>query len=63
MDNANIRDMHRICGGDYAGKIRRLPDESNHRRDVADLWYTGDFGQTWLDAEEGCLLLLKALTA
>ena len=27
MDSANLRDMHRICGGDYAGKMS-LPDGS-----------------------------------
>ena len=24
MDGANLRNMHRICGGDFAGKLRLL---------------------------------------
>ena len=48
MDSANLRDMHRICGGDYAGN-------------VADPWYTGDFEATWRDVLEGCQGLLKEL--
>jgi len=58
MDNANIRDMYRICGGNYAGKIVRLLDDSEHPRDVADPWYTDDFDATWRDLEEGCTTLL-----
>ena len=28
-------------------------------RDVADPWYTGDFGQTWEDIVEGCKRILE----
>ena len=28
MDSANLRDMHRICGGDYAGKMSLLMDHT-----------------------------------
>ena len=62
MDNWNIRNMMRICGGDRQGKIRMLMDYTGRSRSVADPWYTGDFDETWDDVNEGCRALLKALT-
>jgi protein-tyrosine phosphatase len=58
MDNANIRNMNRICGGDPQGKIRRLLDYTNGPGEVADPWYTGDFEETWRDVLEGCQAVL-----
>ena len=58
MDQANIRNMHRICGGDRANKIHRLLDFTDRPGDVADPWYTGDFEATWRDVTEGCRGLL-----
>ena len=58
MDQANIRNMQRICGGDPANKIHRLMDFTDRPGDVADPWYTGDFEATWQDVTEGCLALL-----
>ena len=61
MDSANLRDMYRICGGDFAGKLHLLMDYTDHSRDVADPWYTEDFESTWRDVLEGCQGLLKEL--
>ena len=61
MDSANLRNMHRICGGDFAGKLRLLMDYTDHHRDVADPWYTEDFESTWRDVLEGCQGLLREL--
>ena len=61
MDSANIRNMNRICGGDPDGKIHRLLDYTPRPGDVADPWYTGDFGATWRDVEAGCTALLEKL--
>lgn len=61
MDNANLRDMYRICGGDFADKMHLLMDYTNRTGEVADPWYTGDFDATWLDIQEGCQGLLKLL--
>ena len=61
MDSANLRNMCRICGGDFAGKLRLLMDYTNHPHDVADPWYTGDFDATWQDVLAGCQGLLKEL--
>lgn len=57
MDEANIRNMNRICGGDTEGKIIKLLP-----RDVADPWYTDDFDATWDDCLAGCSKLLKNLS-
>ena len=63
MDNANIRNMRRICRGDPEEKIRLLLDFTERTGEtVADPWYTGDFDATWRDVEEGCAGLLQYLT-
>ena len=62
MDNWNIRNMTRMCGGDRVGKIRMLLDYTGYSRSVADPWYTGDFDATWDDVTEGCRALLEHLT-
>ena len=61
MDRANLRNMHRICGGDFAGKLHLLMDYTDHPGDVADPWYTDDFETTWRDVLEGCQGLLEQL--
>ena len=61
MDNENIREMRRICGGDPDGKIRLLMDFTGRPGEVADPWYTGDFEATWQDVSEGCRGLLERL--
>ena len=62
MDNANIRNMHRIVGGDADGKISMMLDYTTRPGEVADPWYTGDFDATWDDVLEGCTGLLERLT-
>ena len=62
MDRANLRDMHRICGGDFAGKLHLLMDYTKQPRDVADPWYTEDFEETWRDVLAGCQGLMRELT-
>ena len=61
MDDANIRNMHRMLGGDPEGKIHKLLSYAGRADSVADPWYTGDFGATWNDVWEGCNALLHAL--
>lgn len=61
MDEWNIRNMTRICGGDQEGKIHKLLDYTSRKSDVADPWYTGDFDATWRDVTEGCQRLLETL--
>ena len=61
MDSANLRNMYRICGGDFAGKLHLLMDYTDHSGDVADPWYTEDFESTWRDVLEGCQGLLDSI--
>ena len=55
MDRSNARYLNRL-----------LPDTEKCfpllDRDVADPWYTGDFGQTWEDILEGCTAILEEFT-
>ena len=62
MDQANLRSMYRICGGDFSDKMSLLMEHTDHPGDVVDPWYTGDFEATWQDVLVGCQGLLKELT-
>lgn len=61
MDDANIRNMRRIAGGDPQNKIYKMLEFAGSRRDVADPWYTGDFEATYQDVMDGCEGLLKEI--
>ena len=61
MDSANIRNMHRMLGGDPDSKIRKLLDYTERGGDVADPWYTGDFRATYRDVYDGCEALLEKI--
>ena len=61
MDSANIRNMHRMLGGDPQGKIRKLMDYTPKGGDVADPWYTRRFDVTYADVKAGCEGLLKEI--
>ncbi len=61
MDNWNIRNMERMCGGDPEGKIYRLLDFTDRPGEVSDPWYTDNFEATWKDCLEGCTGLLRSL--
>lgn len=61
MDDANIRNMIRITGGDPAHKIHKLLEYAGSSRAIADPWYTGDFDATYDDIMEGCEAFLDFL--
>ena len=61
MDDANIRNMERIAGGDPAHKIHRLLSFAGSGRAIADPWYTGNFDVTYEDVIEGREALLETL--
>ena len=63
MDDWNIRNMRRMCGGDPEEKIVKLMDNTNRPGDVADPWYTGNFEATWQDVLLGCKALLNYYSA
>ena len=62
MDSTNIRNMHRMLGGDPEGKIAKLLSFAGSDRDISDPWYTGDFETTYRDVIEGCESLLEQLS-
>ncbi len=60
MDRWNYKNMLRISGNkDKDKKISLLLDYTDHPRDVADPWYTGDFEKTYEDIMAGCKGLLE----
>ena len=61
MDDNNIRNMHRILGGDPEGKIKKLMDYTSRGGDVADPWYSDRFDIAYRDIYEGCEGLLEDL--
>lgn len=62
MDSANIRNMHRILGGDPDGKISKLMDYTEKGGDVADPWYSDRFDVAYNDIYKGCKALFEKLT-
>ena len=62
MDNANIRNMHRILGGDPENKISKLMDFTKKGGDVAYPWYSERFDIAFRDILEGCTAILEELT-
>ena len=61
MDEANIRNMRMIFGSDPECKIKKLMDYTSRGGNVADPWYTRDFGVTYRDILDGCTALLEEL--
>lgn len=63
MDRANLRNMYRICGGDFNDKMHLLMEYAGRPEQVvADPWYTDDFDATWRDVLAGCQRLLQDLS-
>lgn len=77
MEGINIRHMQKLTGGDPEGKFYKMMEfagenwkslmsgrrDMDRAGDVADPWYTGDFGATWRDVSDGCEGLLEYLLA
>ena len=61
MDNANMRNMQRIFGGDPENKLYRLMDFTDTPGEVSDPWYSGDFQTCYRDVDAGCRALLDNL--
>ncbi len=59
MDDANVRNMERIAGGDPEQKIYKLLEFTGSGRAIADPWYTGNFDVTYDDVMEGCEAFLQ----
>ena len=77
MEGINIRYMNKITGGDPDGKFYKMMEfagdgwkdlmtgnrNMDRAGDVADPWYTRDFGATWRDVSAGCEGVLEYLLA
>ena len=61
MDNANIRNLNGIFGGDPDKKIFKMLEFADRDGDVADPWYTGNFDATWRDCSDGCHGLFRQI--
>lgn len=61
MDNANMRNMNRVFGGDPEGKLKMLMDYTSRPGEVSDPWYTDNFERAYTDIHEGCSGLLSYL--
>lgn len=62
MDSNNVRNLERIIGTDVDNKVSMLLDYAGRQgQSIADPWYTGDFGRTYKDIEEGLVGFLEHL--
>lgn len=61
MDSANMKNIARIVGSDYKGKVYKLLQFAGESGDIADPWYTGNFDVTYEDVEKGCRGFLRFL--
>lgn len=62
MDEENMRELHRLFGGDRDGKLHTLLQyDGRPGIPVPDPWYTRDFDSTWRDIYKGCFGLLREL--
>ena len=61
MDDANVRNIIRITGGDPQNKVKKLLSFAGSERSISDPWYTGDFDTTYSDIKEGCDGLMSYL--
>lgn len=59
MDEANIKNIHRITGRKASDKVSLLLQYAGENRNISDPWYTGDFEATWDDVKKGCEALFE----
>ena len=58
MDENNIKDIRQMLGQPDHPKIIRFLDWTEHKKDVPDPYFTGDFQETYDLVLEGCEALL-----
>ncbi|KPN95849.1 low molecular weight protein-tyrosine-phosphatase [Lysinibacillus sp. ZYM-1] len=61
MDESNIRNIRTILGNPSSPKIFRFLDLTEHRQDVPDPYYTGDFQETYDLVLEGCQAIIDKI--
>jgi protein-tyrosine phosphatase len=61
MDESNVMNIFEITGKPKHPKIIRLLDLTEHKKDVPDPYYTGNFEETYQLVSEGCLALVELI--
>lgn len=61
MDNENLRNSVRICGGDPEHKISMLSDYSGEHGEIDDPWYTRNFEKCFRSVYAGCIGLKEKI--
>jgi protein-tyrosine phosphatase len=61
MDESNVKNIFEITGNPQHPKIIRLLDLTEHKKDVPDPYYTGDFEETYQLVTDGCRALLEKI--
>jgi len=61
MDESNVRNIYQMLRKQEVSKIFRFLDLTEHKKDVPDPYYTGDFQETYDLVLEGCQALLEKI--
>ncbi|MCM3766966.1 low molecular weight protein-tyrosine-phosphatase [Neobacillus niacini] len=61
MDESNTKNIAEIVGHSEHSKILRLLNLTDHKKDVPDPYYTGDFDETYDLVTAGCKALLEKI--
>ena len=61
MDDSNIDNIRKMLGEPDHPKIFRFLDLTEHKKDLPDPYYTGDFEETYELVTEGCRALLEKI--
>jgi len=61
MDESNVANIYEMTGQPNHPKIIRLLDLTDHKKDVPDPYYTGDFQETFDLVTDGCQALLEKI--
>lgn len=61
MDESNVMNIFDITGKPHHPNIIRLLDITEHKKDVPDPYYTGDFEETYQLISDGCRALLEKI--
>ena len=54
MEERNKRDVLRIVGDDYEGKVHLLMEFTDTPCEIEDPWYTGNFDKVYQQISLGC---------
>lgn len=61
MDENNVNNIYDMTGQPNSPKIFRFLDLTDHKKDVPDPYYTGDFQETYDLIMEGCQALIEKI--